>query len=142
MSELIKWFDSRRSPFDLLERLFEGDRGTPGAIRVEELVDGNDLIVRAELPGVDPEKDVDISVQDHSLLINAHRQERKEEKEKGGYRSEFRYGSFSRTLPLPEGVTDQDIQATYRDGVLEVRVPVPEQKQAAAKKKIEVKRAG
>ncbi|HKU10879.1 MAG TPA: Hsp20/alpha crystallin family protein [Sinomonas sp.] len=140
MSELIKWFDSRRSPFDLLERLFEGDRGAPGAIRVEELVDGNDLIVRAELPGVDPEKDVDISVQDHSLLINAHRQERKEEKEKGGYRSEFRYGSFSRTLPLPEGVTDQDIQATYRDGVLEVRVPVPEQKQAAAKK-IEVKRA-
>jgi HSP20 family protein len=142
MSELIKWFDSRRSPFDLLERLFEGDRGAPGAIRVEELVDGNDLIVRAELPGVDPEKDVDISVQDHSLLINAHRQERKEEKEKGSYRSEFRYGSFSRTLPLPEGVTDQDIQATYRDGVLEVRVPVPEQKQAAAKKKIEVKRAG
>lgn len=140
MSELIKWFDSRRSPFDLLERLFEGDRGAPGAIRVEELVDGNDLIVRAELPGVDPEKDVDISVQDHSLLINAHRQERKEEKEKGSYRSEFRYGSFSRTLPLPEGVTDQDIQATYRDGVLEVRVPVPEQKQAAAKK-IEVKRA-
>ncbi|MGN6403667.1 Hsp20/alpha crystallin family protein, partial [Sinomonas sp.] len=76
-----------------------------------------------------------------SLLINAHRQERKEEKEKGSYRSEFRYGSFSRTLPLPEGVTDQDIQATYRDGVLEVRVPVPEQKQGAAKK-IEVKRAG
>lgn len=140
MSELIKWFDSRRSPFDLLERLFEGDRGAPGAVKVEELVDGNDLIVRAELPGVDPEKDVDISVQDHSLLINAHRQERKEEKEKGSYRSEFRYGSFSRTLPLPEGVTDQDIQATYRDGVLEVRVPVPEQKQAAAKK-IEVKRA-
>jgi HSP20 family protein len=140
MSELARWFDARRSPFELLERLFEGERGTQGAIRVEELVDGNDLLVRAELPGVDPEKDVDIRVQNHSLLISAHREERKEEKEKGGYRSEFRYGSFSRTLPLPEGATEQDIRATYKDGVLEVRVPVAEQKQSAAKK-IEVRRS-
>lgn len=139
MSELTRWFDTRRSPFDLLERLFEGDRDGAGAIRVEELVDGNDLLVRAELPGVDPEKDVDIRVQDHSLLISAHREERKEEKAKGGYRTEFRYGSFSRTLPLPEGATEQDIQASYKDGVLEVRVPVPERKQTTAKK-IEVKR--
>lgn len=139
MSELTRWFDTRRSPFDLLERLFEGDRDGAGAIRVEELVDGNDLLVRAELPGVDPEKDVDIRVQDHSLLISAHREERKEEKAKGGYRTEFRYGSFSRTLPLPEGATEQDIQASYKDGVLEVRVPVPQRKQTTAKK-IEVKR--
>lgn len=139
MSELTRWFDTRRSPFDLLERLFEGDRDGAGAIRVEELVDGNDLLVRAELAGVDPEKDVDIRVQDHSLLISAHREERKEEKAKGGYRTEFRYGSFSRTLPLPEGATEQDIQASYKDGVLEVRVPVPERKQTTAKK-IEVKR--
>ena len=139
MSELTRWFDTRRSPFDLLERIFEGDRDGAGAIRVEELVDGNDLLVRAELPGVDPEKDVDIRVQDHSLLISAHREERKEEKAKGGYRTEFRYGSFSRTLPLPEGATEQDIQASYKDGVLEVRVPVPERKQTTAKK-IEVKR--
>ncbi|WP_433876013.1 Hsp20/alpha crystallin family protein [Sinomonas atrocyanea] len=141
MSELTRWFDARRSPFDLLERLFDGDRDAPGAIRVEEVVDGDSLLVRAELPGVDPEKDVDISVRNGSLLISAQRQERKEEKEKGGYRSEFRYGSFSRTLPLPEGATEQDIQATYTDGVLEVRVPVPEQKQSEHRK-IEVKRTG
>ena len=140
MSELARWLDARRSPFELLERLFEGERGTQGAIRVEELVDGNDLLVRAELPGVDPEKDVDIRVQNHSLLISARREERKEEKEKCGYRTEFRYGSFSRTLPLPEGATEQDIRATYKDGVLEVRVPVAEQKQSAAKK-IEVRRS-
>ena len=139
MSELTRWFDTRRNPFDLLERLFEGDRGVGEAIKVEELVDGNDLVVRAELPGVDPEKDVDVSIRDNHLRIDAHREERKEEKDKGGYRTEFRYGSFSRTIPLPEGVTEQDIQATYTDGVLEVRVPVPEQKQAAAKR-IEVKR--
>jgi HSP20 family protein len=138
MSELARWFDARRSPFDLLERLFEGDREGAGAIRVEELVDGNRLVVRAELPGVDPEKDVDVSIQNGSLLINAHREERKEEKEKGGYRTEFRYGSFSRTIGLPEGATEQDIDATYADGVLEVRVPIPEKRDA--RKKIEVKR--
>jgi HSP20 family protein len=141
MSEIAKWFDTRRNPFDLLERLFEGDRGGEGAIRVEELVDGNRLVVRAELPGIDPEKDVDVSVHGNRLRIDAHREERKEEKEKGGYRTEFRYGSFSRTIPLPEGATEQDIEATYTDGVLEVRVPIPEQKRTEAKK-IEVKRKG
>jgi HSP20 family protein len=141
MSEIAKWFDTRRSPFDLLERLFEADGDRDGAIRVEELVDGNRLVVRAELPGIDPENDVDVSVRDNHLRIDAHRQERKEEKEKGGYRTEFRYGSFSRTIPLPEGATEQDIEATYTDGVLEVRVPIPEQKHIEAKK-IEVKRKG
>lgn len=141
MSEIAKWFDTRRSPFDLLERLFEGDRGVGEAIRVEELVDGDRLVVRAELPGIDPENDVDVTVRDNQLRIDAHRQERREQKGKGGYRTEFRYGSFSRTIPLPEGATEQDIQATYKDGVLEVRVPVPEQKHTEAKK-IEVKRKG
>lgn len=139
MSELTRWFDSRRSPFDLLERLFEGDRQGPGAIRVEELVDGDRLVVRAELPGIDPEKDVDVRIEGGDLVISAQRQERKEEKERGGYRTEFRYGSFSRTVPLPEGASEQDIEATCTDGVLEVRVPVPK-KDEAAPKKIEVRR--
>jgi HSP20 family protein len=139
MSELAKWFDTRRSPLDLLERLFEGDRDVSATMRVEELVEGNRLVVRAELPGVDPEKDVDVTIRGNSLRIDAQRQERKEEKEKGGYRTEFRYGSFSRTIPLPEGVTGQDIEATYTDGVLEVRVPVPE-KQQGPSRRIEVKR--
>jgi HSP20 family protein len=136
---LARWFDARRSPFDLLERLIEGDRGAAGAIRVEELVDGERLVVRAELPGVDPEKDVDVRIEGGDLLISARRQERKEEKERGGYRTEFRYGSFSRTVPLPEGAGEQDIEATYNDGVLEVRVPVPQRDQAVPKK-IEVRR--
>jgi HSP20 family protein len=139
MSELTKWFDGRRSPFDVLERLFEGERGSGGAIRVEELVDGDRLVVRAELPGVDPEKDVDVRIEGGDLLISAQRQERKEEKERGGYRTEFRYGSFSRTIPLPAGASERDIEATYTDGVLEVRVPVP-QTDEAVPKKIEVRR--
>ena len=74
------------------------------------------------------------------MRIKAHREERQEEKEKGGYRTEFRYGSFSRTLRLPEGATADDVKATYTDGVLEVRVPIPEQKAARVSNRIEVKR--
>ena len=72
MTDLIKWFESRRSPMDMIERLFEGETGT-SAIRVEEIVDGNTLVVRAELPGIDPEKDVDVTVTDGVLSITSVR---------------------------------------------------------------------
>jgi HSP20 family protein len=140
MSDLTRWFDPRKGPFDLFERLFEGEGGTSG-IKVEEHMDGNDLVVRAELPGVDPETDVDVSVADGALTIQARREENQERKEKYGYRSEFRYGSFSRTVKLPEGATADDVSATYTDGVLEVRVPVPKQKAQQISTKIQVKRA-
>ncbi|MCH6471875.1 Hsp20/alpha crystallin family protein [Sinomonas terrae] len=140
MSDLTRWFDSRRSPFELFQRLFEGDPVASAEIRVEELVDDGELVVRAELPGIDPETDVDVSVSEGQLRIEAHREERQEEKEKGGYRTEFRYGSFTRTLALPEGASADDVTATYTDGVLEIRVPIPEQKPARLSNKIEVKR--
>jgi HSP20 family protein len=95
-------------------------------IRVEEYLDGNTLVVRAEAPGLDPDKDIDVSVVNGSLQIRAERREEKEEKEKDSYRSEFRYGSFFRSLPLPPDVKEEDIKASYKDGVLEVRTPVPE----------------
>lgn len=140
MSDLTRWFDSRRSPFELFQRLFEGDDVASAGIKVEELVDDGKLVVRAELPGIDPERDVDVSISEGQLRIQAHREERQEEKEKGGYRTEFRYGSFTRTLALPEGVSGDDVTATYTDGVLEVRVPIPEQKPARLSNKVEVKR--
>lgn len=126
MTDVMKWFDTRRSPLDMLERLFDGDTGA-AAIRVEELVDGNTLVVRADMPGIDPEKDAEITVTDGTLVIRAERQEKQEQKEKDSYRSEFRYGSFVRRVPLPEGVKESDVTATYKDGVLEVRAPIPEQ---------------
>ncbi|WP_077489369.1 Hsp20/alpha crystallin family protein [Sinomonas mesophila] len=139
MSELTKWFDSRRTPFELIERLFEGDASS-AAIKVEEVQEGDALVVRAELPGIDPEKDVDVSITDDGLHIRAYREERAEQKDKHSYRSEFRYGSFSRTVPLPEGATADDVTATYKDGVLEVRVPVPAQPSPPPSSKIQVKR--
>ncbi|TFC77646.1 Hsp20/alpha crystallin family protein [Cryobacterium cheniae] len=119
---------AKRERFEMPEpvrRFFEGDWDTP-AMRVEEFRDGGNLVVKAEMPGIDPEKDVDVSVSDGVLHIQAERQEKTEHKDKDGYRTEFRYGSFTRDIVLPRGVKEEDVTASYRDGVLEVRVPVPE----------------
>lgn len=94
-------------------------------IPVDEYQEDGVLVVRAELPGVDPDKDVELTVAEGMLRIRAERHE-EEHKEGTGYvRQEFRYGSFTRTLRLPEGVTDTDIKASYKDGILEIRVPAP-----------------
>ncbi len=106
--------------------------------RVEEFVDGDQMVVRAEMPGLDPEKDVDIQVLDGELRIRAERREKKEEREKGRYRSEFRYGSFTRTVPLGADIDEDDVKATYKDGILEVRLPIDKEKAAA--KKVPVQR--
>lgn len=95
-------------------------------LRVEEFVEDKTLVVRAELPGIDPEKDVDISVVDGSLVIRAQKEQKSETRDKDAYRSEFHYGSFVREIALPAGVDEAQIAATYRDGLLEVRVPIGE----------------
>ncbi|HZC51253.1 MAG TPA: Hsp20/alpha crystallin family protein [Mycobacterium sp.] len=93
-------------------------------LRLEEYVEGDAGVIRAELPGIDPDKDVEITVSDGVLHIVAHREERTEEKLPEVYRSEFRYGRFERHIRLPEGTTEADAKASYKDGILEVRVPV------------------
>ena len=103
-------------------------------ICVEELVDGETLVVRAEAPGLDPEKDIDVSIVDGALQIRAERKEQKKEKDKDSYRSEFRYGSYFRALPLPQDVKEEDIKVTYKDGVLEVRAPMPQSALTESKK--------
>jgi len=106
-------------------RMFDLDADLGGWLRVEEFQDGDTLVVRAELPEIDPDKDVEVTISDGMLHIRAHRTERAEHKDREGYRSEFRYGSFERDVLLPSGVEDSDVAATYKDGVLEVRVSVP-----------------
>jgi HSP20 family protein len=110
---------------ELVHRMFDGD-AEGSWLRVEEFMDDKTMVVRAELPDIDPDKDVQITVVDGELRIKAERQAKTEHKEKDSYRSEFRYGSFSRTMPLPAGATEADVSATYKDGVLEIRVPVTE----------------
>ncbi|NIR39908.1 MAG: Hsp20/alpha crystallin family protein [Actinobacteria bacterium] len=93
-------------------------------IRIEESVDDDGVTLRAEIPGVDPESDVEITVDKGRLHISAERRSETEEEDDGRVRSEFRYGSYRRTLTLPGGAATDDITATYDDGILEVRIPV------------------
>jgi HSP20 family protein len=96
---------------------------------IDEFREDGTLVVRADLPGIDPDSDVDLTVSDGTLYIHAERREEKRE-DKGYLRRELRYGSLSRALPLPEGITESDITAAYKAGILEIRVPEPKQEPA------------
>ncbi len=93
-------------------------------LKVEEYEDDGHLVVRAEMPGIDPDEDVEITVADHRLHVRAERRSESTTEDKKGYRSEFHYGSFERTIRLPTGATEADVTATYHDGILEVRIPI------------------
>ena len=123
---LSDWFD--RWPDVFARRWPEAFHGMPfvdEGFRMEQFVeDDGTIVVRGELPGLDPDQDVTITVDDDRLVIAGAREERNEDRQNGGYRSEFRYGSFERTVRLPSGAKADDITAAYIDGILEVRVPV------------------
>jgi HSP20 family protein len=110
------------------KRLFELDADDSGMIRVEEVHENGTLVVRAEIPGVDPDKDIDVSISEGVLHIGATRSERSEKTSEKSHRSEFRYGSFRRDLVLPRGVDSKAVKAGYKDGILEVRIPWPAEK--------------
>lgn len=117
----------RREHFEFPEmwrRFFDAGDGDGLWLRVEEFVEGDSLVVRTELPGIDPDKDVELMISDGVLHIRARREETSEHKSKDGYRSEFRYGSFVRRFPLPAGTKEEDVKASYTDGILKIRVPV------------------
>ena len=95
-------------------------------LKVEEFRDGNEAVVRIEVPGVDPEKDLQVTVKDGFLCIHAQRALHDSRVADGSYRSEFRYGSFDRSVQLPSGASSSAVSAIYHDGILEVRAPSPE----------------
>ncbi|GAA1137083.1 Hsp20/alpha crystallin family protein [Nesterenkonia lutea] len=118
---------TRLDPFTLIDDVFRTMR-TPGvdpAQRQSGFVppvdahrDGEDLLLRADLPGIDPEKDVSVELTGRTLTVSG---ERRSETEADGLR-EVRYGSFSRTITLPSEVSEDAITADYESGVLTVRV--------------------
>ncbi|GAY07358.1 Hsp20/alpha crystallin family protein [Pseudonocardia sp. N23] len=124
-----EWFRSlpMRRPFGM-----NWDWPGEDLIRVDEFRDGDTQVVKAELPGIDPEKDVEITVADGMLRIKAERRIEQDREDKGYTRHEIRYGAMTRTLPLPLNVAEGDISASYHDGILEIRVPVPSAPEAAA----------
>lgn len=84
--------------------------------------DGEDAVLRVELPGVDVKKDVNIEVENGQLVIHGERRDERTEEKNGRTLSEVRYGSFRRSFQLPAHVTGDAISATYDTGVLGVRV--------------------
>ncbi len=116
------WFGRRFAEFPDSLRDLVDDTG----IKVEEFEDDGHLVVRAEMPGIDPDEDVELTMSDHMLRLHAERRTEEKVEDKKGYRSEFRYGSFSRTVRLPAGASESDVLATYNDGILEVRIPIDE----------------
>jgi HSP20 family protein len=114
-----------------LGRAFGDDVGGNGGVwtpAIEVTEQNGNLKVHAELPGLKPE-DVKLEVTDVSLVIEGERMFEHEVKDKGGvYRSERRYGRFYRQIPLPEGVNVDQAKAQFKNGVLEVTLPMPERK--------------
>lgn len=112
--------------FGWVEAGFPAVRAIPGlhGIRIEEHVTDGTYVLRAELPGIDPSKDVEIGVTEGVLTLRAERSEETTEK----HHTEFRYGTFARSVRLPAGAQGDEATAEYKDGVLTVTVPVPEKK--------------
>jgi HSP20 family protein len=94
-----------------------------------------DLVVKAELPGIDP-KDIDISVNEGVLTIKGEKRQEKEEKEEGYHLVERSYGSFTRSIRLPREIQNDKINASYKNGVLKITLPKSEE---AKKKEIKIK---
>jgi HSP20 family molecular chaperone IbpA len=102
------------------------------AVRIEDYREDGNYVLRAELPGMDPEKDIQIQVQGNELSITAERSVEKHDKA----HTEFSYGKFARSVRLPAGAVPEEISATYEAGILEVSVPVrpePDVRQVAVK---------
>jgi HSP20 family protein len=104
--------------------------GSSQTVRVEDYIEDGKYVIRAELPGIDPEKDVEVSASAGVLTIHA---ERREETERD-HRSEFRYGSLTRSVSLPQGADLDKITAKYDKGILKISVPIPEEAKSPARR--------
>lgn len=104
---------------------------------VEVFTSGNDLIVRAELAGIDP-KDVDVEITDEAVHVSGEMKRESEIEDDAYYHSERQYGRFERIIPLPNRIKDQDAKATFRNGLLEIRAPLAEQPQKPQARKLNI----
>ncbi len=112
LPDLLDWSDS---PWTTMMPFWSGQN-----FRIEDFETEGRYVIRAELAGLDPDKDIDVVVQDGVLSISAERREEK----KDGHRSEFRYGTLRRSVTLPPGAEADKVTASYSKGILEVSVPI------------------
>ena len=129
---LQRWFDEMERAWP--DRFFARfpTFGEPWMPAVDIVEKEDALLVKADLPGVRQE-DISITVEEGSLCIRAERKREEEKEEKGYRRMERSYGRYERVIRLPEGVSEDAIKANYRDGVLEITVPLPAEAPPPAK---------
>lgn len=128
LADMLGWLDSE-SGNSLL------GLGLAPYVRIEDFIDEGTYVLRAEMPGIDPDKDVQIDIAGDVLTISGERQEEKQDR----HRHEFHYGAFSRSVHLPPNARVDDVTAAYTDGVLELRVPMDGA--APEAKKVPIQRA-
>ena len=120
----------------LVNTLFEEGAATQRWVPPMDLVEADDhFLLKADLPGL-AEGDVSIEVQDNTLTVSGEREAEHDEHSRGWYRVERSFGRFSRSLTLPEGVNADAITAEFDRGVLEVRIPKPEERKP---RRVEIK---
>jgi HSP20 family protein len=105
--------------------------------QVEVVQRGNDLVVRADLPGLSKD-DVHVDIADNVLTIQGERKQEQHEEKEGFYRNERTYGSFFRSIPLPEGTISDSAKATFKNGVLEIVLQAPPQ-EVSRGRRLEIK---
>jgi HSP20 family protein len=134
----------RREFDELIDRFLEG---TPRSMQrlnallnepgIESYIEGDKMVVRAEMPGMDP-KDIEVTVTGNMLTIRGSREEQHEEKGRDFRQREISYEKMERSIMLPPGTTGEGIKASYKNGILELTVPIPKE---ASTKKIQVQSA-
>jgi HSP20 family protein len=134
---LVRWEPAREldSLQSEVNRLFDGFFGNRGSVAARRWVPAMDLaerddhlVLRADLPGLDRD-DVEIEIKDGVLTISGERETEQEEKGDSYYRVERASGSFARSLSLPKDVDADAVTADFENGVLEVKIPKPEERQ-------------
>ena len=133
-SEMDRLFDTfLREPFGEIDWPFVGQGKWSPTVDIAESDD--EVVVRAELPGIDP-KDLDVSVSGNQLVLSGEKKESSESEGKDFSHSESRYGSFRRLVQLPEGIDTENVEAQYANGVLTMHL---KKTPSAVPKRIDVK---
>jgi HSP20 family protein len=120
---------------DLFDRFLQDFAGRAAAPALDMIDRKDEIVVRADLPGLE-KKDVEVEVQDGTLILRGQRAEEKEEKDENYYYTERWTGAFTRAVPLPPNVDTSQINATFKGGVLEVHLPKTKEGRG---KKVEIK---
>jgi HSP20 family protein len=135
MERMMEDFFGRRLRPWWPERWFRTEGAELMAPALDLYEEKDDIVVKAELPGIDKDN-IEVNITDHQLTIKGEKKKEEETKEENYYRAERSYGAFLRTLELPKDVHADKVKATFKNGVLEVRLPKTE---TAKAKEVKVK---